>query len=207
MGGLCSNFLAKAPFKPPEYLRPLYERVGRPDFLDTGFPLYCFIKDTGSKFRLPEDPATPIILVGPGTGLAPMRGFLQQRSVCPSPGPCALFFGCRSDADYIYRDELAAFLERGTLSQLHIAFSRKEGVPKTYVQDLIQQEAANLWPLMSAHGCVYICGDAGKMAPAVKKAFTNMAASQGNLSPQEAADYVQQMQKEHRYCEDVWAST
>jgi len=205
--GLCSNWLAGAPFKPPREMAPLYERVGRSDLLESGLPLICVLKDTGSKFRLPASPTAPIILIGPGTGLAPMRGFLQQRQASAERGPCVLFFGCRSDTDYIYHDDLKAFLADGTLSQLHVAFSRKVGVAKTYVQDLVRKQAEELWPLIAQGGHIYVCGDAGAMAPAVKEAFIAMAATQGSMPMEEAYTYVKGMEDGHRYCEDVWAGS
>merc|ERR1712045_521027 len=134
--GLCSNYLARQPIKIPEA-----------ELLPHGhLPLLVFVKDTGSAFRLPASVDTPIIMVGPGTGLAPMRGFIQER-VAVDAKKNVLFFGCRSDEDFLYREELEAWKASGHLD-LHVGFSRKKGMPKTYVQALIQKESARMAELM-----------------------------------------------------------
>jgi cytochrome P450/NADPH-cytochrome P450 reductase len=187
--GVCSNFL----------------RAQRPK--DT---LYAFVKDTKSAFRLPADPARPVIMVGPGTGLAPFRGFLQERAAQKaqgrSVGPSVLFFGCRRpDQDFLYADELKAFAADG-VTTLHVAFSRADGHPKTYVQDLIVRESETLWPLIEQGAAIYVCGDASKMAPAVRRAFADLIAGKSGGSQAEAERRLDAMAAENRYCSDVWAS-
>jgi sulfite reductase alpha subunit-like flavoprotein len=171
-----------------------------------------------STFRLPKDPSAPIIMIGPGTGVAPMMGFLEERDVllqrggdkAPPPplGPAHLFFGCRSDADFIYRDRLERYCKTGALTGLHVAFSRKEGVPKTYVQDLIEQQGAEMWRLLSdaeRGGRVYVCGDARRMAPDVRAAFRDLAVRHGGRSQAAADAWIGSMLEGARYLEDVWA--
>lgn len=182
--GVCSNHLKSWP------------RTWPADEQDsTPLPTVVFVKDTGSGFRLPASPATPVILVGPGTGLAPMRGFLQERAAQRAKEN-VLFFGCRSEGDFLYREELQAYEEAGLL-QLFVAFSRKPGVPKTYVQQLIAEQAALLGDLVGRGAHIYVCGDASKMAPDVRAAFAQIVGG-----PQE----VEAMVARSQYCEDVWAA-
>lgn len=187
--GVCSN-----------YLRP--QRPGN--------VIYSFVKDTKSAFRLPADPATPVIMIGPGTGLAPFRGFLQERAALKKQGvaigPSHLFFGCRRpDQDFIYGDELKAF-EADGVTKLHVAFSRAPGHPKAYVQDLVKAEAATLWDLLEKGAYIYVCGDASKMAPAVREAFIDLVAEKGGVSRADATARIDAMSAANRYCTDVWAS-
>jgi len=163
-----------------------------------GMPLVTFVKDTGSSFRLP-DVDVPIIMVGPGTGVAPMRGFIQDR-VADGRNANLLFFGCRDESDYIYREELEAWEQSGAL-QLFVAFSRKQGHPKTYVQDLILQQADLLVEHVRNGAFFYVCGDASKMAPDVKATVGRVLAAAGLGN-----DRVEELVAEGRYCEDVWAA-
>jgi cytochrome P450/NADPH-cytochrome P450 reductase len=165
-----------------------------------------------STFRLPADPTAPIIMIGPGTGVAPMMGFLQEREVLlktknTTLGAAHLFFGCRSDGDFIYKERLEEYSKNGVLSGLHVAFSRKEGVPKTYVQDLIEENGAELWRLLTSRpdGKVYVCGDARRMAPDVKAAFRDLAVRHGGRSQAAADAWIGAMLEGARYLEDVWA--
>jgi cytochrome P450 / NADPH-cytochrome P450 reductase len=187
--GVCSNFL-----------RPQRK----------GDVVFSFIKDTKSAFRLPADPSVPVIMIGPGTGLAPFRGFLQERGALKAKGttvgPAELFFGCRRpDQDFIYADELKAFEAQG-LTRLHVAFSRAEGMPKQYVQDLIKAETDKLWSLLERGAAIYVCGDASKMAPAVRQAFVDIFAKKGGLDPAAAEAKVEAMATGGRYFTDVWAT-
>lgn len=166
------------------------------------------VRQLDSHFRLPRDPSVPVIMVGPGTGLAPMMGFLQERAVLQQQGkklgPAHLFYGCRNASeDYIYQAELEGYLASGVLTGLHIAFSR-QGPTKVYVQDLIGEHAVELWPLLEA-GNVYICGDARRMAPDVRKAFTLIAEQCGGRTPEQADAWMGSMLEAHRYNEDCWA--
>ena len=108
-------------------------------------------------------------MVGPGTGIAPMRGVIQER-VVGGAMKNVLFFGCRDDKDYPYREGIEAAKASGFL-ELHVGFSRKEGVPKTYVQALIEKETERMTELLKQGAHIYVCGDASNMAPAVQKVF------------------------------------
>src|SRR5215471_484006 len=137
--------------------------------------VYAFVKDTKSAFRLPDDAGTPIIMVGAGTGLAPFRGFLQERAALKARGaaigPALLFFGCRDpQQDFIYEDELRAWADRG-ITRIYPCFSRLAGQKKTYVQDQVVEAKDEVWPMIQAGAVIYICGDASRMAPAVRVAF------------------------------------
>ena len=151
--GTCSNYLA-----------------GR----RAGETIHATVRETRAGFRLPDDPGVPIIMVGPGTGLAPFRGFLQERAALKQKGaalgPAMLFFGCRHpDQDYLYADELKACAASG-ITELHTAFSRAEG-PKTYVQNLVAAQKERVWSLIEKGAIIYVCGDGGKMEPDVKAAL------------------------------------
>jgi cytochrome P450/NADPH-cytochrome P450 reductase len=194
--GLCSNCLksqtGQKPY-PPTVMpsRPLGAS-------GLGMPLVTFVKDTGSSFRLPAS-NVPVIMVGPGTGVAPMRGFIQDRAA-DGRSENVLFFGCRDESDYLYRDELEAWEKEGCL-KLFVAFSRKHGTPKTYVQDLISQKADLVAEYVRRGAYIYICGDASKMAPDVKATVARVLTEAGW-----GDDCVEKMTAEGRYCEDVWAA-
>ena len=172
-----------------------------------GSVLYAFVKDTKSTFRLPDDPTTPIIMIGPGTGFAPFRGFLQERAALKAQGkaigPSLLFFGCRHpEQDFIYEDELRQFEANG-VTQLATSFSRVTGEKKCYVQDELYARRDDIWQLLEAGAVVYVCGDASRMAPDVRRTF---AAIVGEKSKVEGAGWVENLAMQNRYLVDVWAS-
>jgi len=163
-----------------------------------------------SHFKLPSNPEVPVIMVGPGTGLAPFRGFLQERAALRksgcSLGPAMLFFGCRhSQHDNLYQEELAKHLAAGELSELHVAFSR-EGPQKDYVQHRIAREADRVWDLLAKQqGYLYVCGDAKAMAKDVHKTLVAITQEHMHCSGTQAETWI----KEHlhdtgRYQRDVW---
>jgi len=188
--GTCSNHLKAQPKK----MLPQTVCPERP-MLET----HVFVKDTGSSFRLPKNVDIPIIMVGPGTGLAPMRGFIQDR-IADGAKENVLFFGCRDETDFIYQEELESWVKDGFLT-LHVAFSRAPGKPKTYVQHLIQEQGAKMADLVKRGAQIYICGDASKMAPDVKATFAKVFADAGM-----GDTVIDEMVAKARYCEDVWAA-
>ncbi|MBI1765216.1 MAG: cytochrome P450 [Acidobacteria bacterium] len=173
-----------------------------------GGVLYAFVKDTKSAFRLPADPATPIVMIGPGTGLAPFRGFLQERAALKAAGqtvgPALLFFGCRHpQQDFLYEDELHAFEAQGVV-QLITAFSREAGKPKCYVQDQLYARRAEVWALLEAGAVVYVCGDASRMAPDVRRTFAAIYAEKTGKT--DAEQWLDTLSAGNRYLVDVWAA-
>jgi cytochrome P450/NADPH-cytochrome P450 reductase len=138
-------------------------------YYDAGRVVAALIRDNHSRFRLPDNPAIPLIMVGPGTGLAPFRGFLQERAALKAAGrtigPAMLFFGCRRpDQDFIYEDELRAF-EASGVCELYVAFSRYGPAQRVHVQQLIRDCADKVMALLDRGGLVYVCGDASRMRP------------------------------------------
>jgi cytochrome P450/NADPH-cytochrome P450 reductase len=185
--GICSNYLA-----------------GR----RTGETIHATVRETKAGFRLPDDAAVPIIMIGPGTGLAPFRGFLQARAALKaggaSLGPAMLFFGCRHpEQDYIYADELKAFAADG-ITELHTAFSRGEG-PKTYVQHLVVAQRGRVWSLIEQGAIIYVCGDGGKMEPDVKAALVAIYRDRNGADAAVAQRWIDDLGTKNRYVLDVWA--
>jgi cytochrome P450/NADPH-cytochrome P450 reductase len=173
--------------------------------------IYAFVKDTKSAFRLPEDAATPIIMIGPGTGLAPFRGFLQERAWLKSQGTpvgrSMLFFGCRHpEQDFLYADELAA-LARDGVTDLKVAFSRIPGEKKMYVQDLLLEEQDAVWQMVESGAVVYVCGDASRMAPDVRRALAAIHAQKTGGGDAAANRWLDELTAENRYLVDVWAAS
>jgi len=185
--GVCSNYLAS-------------RRVGE--------TVQATVRETKAGFRLPDDPSVRVIMIGPGTGLAPFRGFLQERAAQKakgaSLGPAMLFFGCRHpDQDFIYADELKAF-ETDGIVELHTAFSRSEG-PKTYVQDLVTAQKDRVWSLIEQGAIVYVCGDGGKMEPDAKAALVAIYRERSGADADAAQRWIDDLGAKNRYVLDVWA--
>ncbi len=155
-------------------------------------------------FRLPA-PEVPIIMVGPGTGIAPFRAFLQERQSVAAPGKSWLFFGGRHrSTDFLYGDELQAFLGSGTLTRLDLAFSRDCRAAKCYVQHRMKDSAAELFGWLEDGAHLYVCGDAEKMAKDVDRALHDIVSTAGGLDPAAAHAYVNELIKAHRYVRDVY---
>ncbi|ACU73880.1 molybdopterin oxidoreductase [Catenulispora acidiphila DSM 44928] len=157
-----------------------------------------------AHFRPPTDPATPMIMVGPGTGVAPFLGFLAERRARDHHGRNWLFFGeQRRATDFYYRDELDELHRHGTLTQLDLAFSRDQRA-KVYVQDRMRDHGAQLWSWLQDGAHFYVCGDANRMAKDVDQALRDIAAVHGGLGQESAAAYVKQLAAEKRYARDVY---
>jgi sulfite reductase (NADPH) flavoprotein alpha-component len=155
-------------------------------------------------FRLPTNGDTPVIMVGPGTGIAPFRAFLQEREATGAKGKNWLFFGDqRRDCDFLYRDEITAYVERGVLGRLDTAFSRDQA-DKLYVQHRMLERAAELWSWLNDGAHFYVCGDARRMAHDVDRTLQTIVAEQGRMSTEDAKDYVQQLTRDKRYQRDVY---
>lgn len=155
-------------------------------------------------FGLPADPNTPIIMVGPGTGIAPFRSFLWHRCATKAAGKAWLFFGHQHEAtDFFYRDELEGFLAQGTLTKLSTAWSR-DGAEKVYVQDRMRESGAELWSWLETGAHFYVCGDAKRMAKDVEKAVMAVAVTYGGKSEADAAHYLADLKANGRYQADVY---
>lgn len=155
-------------------------------------------------FKLPDDDK-PIILIGPGTGIAPFRAFLQERTETQAGGENWLFFGNPNfNTDFLYQVELQKYLKQQKLFRLDVAFSRDQK-NKVYVQDRLLENAAEVWRwIKDKNACIYVCGDMNRMAKDVEKALLDIIQQQGEQSKQEASDFLKQLKKEKRYQRDVY---
>ncbi len=181
--GVCSTFLA--------------DRVTRRKTL-----IPVFVAE--SHFGLPADRTKDIIMVGPGTGIAPFRAFVQERGATQSPGRNWLFFGDQHQAtDYLYGDEWKRLLAEGKMARVDLAFSRDQA-QKIYVQDRMREAAAELWAWLKGGAYFYVCGDAHRMAKDVDLALHEVIVKQGGLEAAAATDYIKQMKSDRRYQRDVY---
>ncbi|AXU97449.1 sulfite reductase subunit alpha [Erwinia persicina] len=181
--GVCSTYLA--------------ERVKR------GEKPAIFISPN-KAFRVPANGDAPLIMIGPGTGIAPFRAFLEEREAVGAKGKNWLFFGDQhQEHDFIYQDELKAWQESGLLTRLDLAFSRDQA-EKIYVQTRMLEQGAELYAWLQEGAYFYVCGDASRMAKDVDKALYEVITQFGGLSAERAADYVDQLKKEKRYLRDVY---
>jgi sulfite reductase (NADPH) flavoprotein alpha-component len=157
-----------------------------------------------SHFGPPEDGSRDAVMVGPGTGIAPFRAFLQDRAASGATGRNWLFFGDQKRAtDFLYEEDWVRHQKDGVLTRLDTAFSRDQ-LDKIYVQDRMRENAAELWAWIKAGAYFYVCGDAKRMAKDVDIALHDVIAGQGAMTPAESADYVKHMKKEKRYQRDVY---
>ncbi|RXN06123.1 NADPH--cytochrome P450 reductase-like protein [Labeo rohita] len=163
-----------------------------------------------SQFRLPFKSTNPVIMVGPGTGIAPFMGFVQERKWLKEQGKdvgdTVLYYGCRhKNEDFLYREELEEYEKTGVLTALNVAFSRDQA-EKVYVQHLLKKNKEVVWRLVhtdNAH--IYICGDARNMARDVQNAFYEIAEELGGMSRTQAVDYIKKLMTKGRYSQDVWS--
>lgn len=182
-GGVCSTLFA--------------DRAAVSDRL----PIYI---QPNKKFKLPADPDAPMIMIGPGTGIAPFRGFLHERRALGHKGKNWLFFGERSaTTDFLYREELEAMRADGHLARLDTAFSRDQD-RKIYVQDRILENAGTFWRWLQDGATVYVCGDAARMAKDVHSALCTVVEKAGGMGPDQAQEYVDRLKDQHRYHRDVY---
>jgi sulfite reductase (NADPH) flavoprotein alpha-component len=179
--GVCSSFLA--------------ERCA-----DSPAPIF----PTASKFHLPEDNDVPIIMVGPGTGVAPFRAFLQERQAIGARGKTWLFFGAqREKSDFYYQQDFEQLMRDGVLTRLDTAFSRDQE-HKIYVQNRMQGASAELWKWLEEGAHFYVCGDAKRMAKDVDATLREIVRQQGGLGADEANEYVEKLKSDKRYKRDVY---
>jgi sulfite reductase (NADPH) flavoprotein alpha-component len=156
------------------------------------------------RFRLPADPTRDIIMIGPGTGIAPFRGFLQERIAKGASGRQWLFFGARYfDSEFLYQAEWLEALKRGELTRLDVAFSRDQE-QKVYVQQRLEERGRDVYDWLENGAAVYVCGDAERMAPDVEAALTSLIARHGGRSREMAGQYLQELACEKRYLRDVY---
>jgi sulfite reductase (NADPH) flavoprotein alpha-component len=181
--GVCSNFLA--------------ERAGK------DMPVPVFIQ-TSRHFRVPENGDVPIIMVGPGTGIAPFRAFLEERKATGAKGGNWLFFGAqKSSCDFFYKEELEMYQSEGVLTRFDTAFSRDQNY-KIYVQTRMMEKAKELWNWLEQGAHFYVCGDASRMAKEVDKALHEIVKIAGDHSEEAAGEYIQKLKCDKRYQRDVY---
>jgi len=171
--------------------------------------LLASVRPCQKEFHVPADASVPMILVGPGTGLAPLRGFIQERAEMKkagkSVGETVLFFGCRNPHDYIFREELEQFSRDGVLSNLHVAFSRSDPSKKVYVFHQMDDQADFIWNLLhSKKAVLFVCGDARTMAKDVHSTLVSIVEKCGGRNRDMAEQYVAALREQSRYVEDVW---
>ncbi len=174
-----------------------------------GDVIHAAVRETKAGFRLPDGLMTPLVMIGPGTGLAPFRAFLRERAALrdngATLGPAMLFFGCRRrHEDFLYAEELQGYAAQG-LVDLHVAFSRAPDAPRTYVQDLMRREADALWLLLEAGAVVYVCGDGARMEPDVKRALIEIHSAKTGAPTPASEAWMAELGAAGRYALDVWS--
>ncbi|MEM6393999.1 MAG: sulfite reductase subunit alpha [Planctomycetota bacterium] len=181
--GVCSTFLA--------------------DHVPAGEEAGMFMM-ANKSFRVPEDDTVPMVMVGPGTGVAPFRAFLEERKHRGATGDNWLFFGDQHrESDFIYEDEITAMSEAGVLNRLHLAFSRDQK-EKIYVQHRMEENGKDLYAALQEGGYLFVCGDATRMAKDVDAALHRVIETHGGYSPEAAVEYVNDLKRQKRYVRDVY---
>ncbi len=171
--------------------------------LEEGGDVRVFV-ESNNHFKLPENDDTPVIMIGPGTGIAPFRSFIQERESRDASGANWLFFGDRSFAqDFLYQTEWQRALKSGLLTKMDVAFSRDQE-EKVYVQHRLLEQAEELWKWIGQGAHLYICGDADQMAKDVHQALIDIAIEQGGLSDEQANEFFNDLRKNKRYQKDVY---
>ena len=189
-----------------------YDSLGRPrkgvcsTFLAERVPAggVVPVSTHSNKAFRPPAPDAPLIMVGPGTGIAPFRGFLEERQATGAKGRSWLFFGEQKSAtDFLYREQLDGFQKSGVLTRLDLAWSRDQS-EKVYVQNRILEHAMEVWAWLEEGGSFCVCGDASRMAKDVDAALHQVIERAGGKSPEHALEYVKQLKAAKRYCRDVY---
>ncbi|MBD1574821.1 assimilatory sulfite reductase (NADPH) flavoprotein subunit [Vibrio sp. S17_S38] len=171
--------------------------------LEEGDKVKVFVEHN-NNFKLPQNDSTPVIMIGPGTGIAPFRSFIQEREARDAEGKNWLFFGDRTfTQDFLYQVEWQKYLKSGVLTKLDVAFSRDQA-EKVYVQDRILENAAEVWQWLQQGAYLYVCGDANRMAKDVHEALISVAEEQGKLGREQAEAFVNDLRKAKRYQRDVY---
>ena len=177
--------------------------------LEPGSTIFVFARQPTIPFRPPADPAVPMIMVGAGTGLAPFRGFLQERAEQKANGatlaPSVLFFGCRTAADRLYADELDTF-EKSADVRVHTAFSRQPVNGRKYAQHEMLAHQDECWDLIDRGGQIFVCGNARTLAPGVRSALQQIYAVKTGSTAAGAEEWLAGLRREHRYLEDIWGA-
>lgn len=186
--GTSSNFLARA---------------------EPGTMVPGFVRPPGLPFHVPDDPATPMIMIATGTGLSPFRGFLQERAAqgaVSKLGPALLIYGCRlPDSDFIYEDEIRQFEADGVVKVI-TAYSGVRDGTGGYVQTAVHSNADEILDLVAQGGITYVCGGAGTVAPALRDAFGEIYHQRNGVTADDGAAWLEEMRATNRYLEDVWAA-
>ena len=156
------------------------------------------------NFRLPANPETPVIMIGPGTGIAPFRAFMQQRAADEAPGKNWLFFGNpHFTEDFLYQVEWQRYVKEGVLTRIDLAWSRDQK-EKVYVQDKLREQGAELWRWINDGAHIYVCGDANRMAKDVEQALLEVIAEFGGMDAETADEFLSELRVERRYQRDVY---
>ncbi|NUE66129.1 assimilatory sulfite reductase (NADPH) flavoprotein subunit [Snodgrassella sp. ESL0253] len=173
------------------------------EYLQEGGAVRVFVEEN-HRFRLPEDGNTPIIMIGAGTGIAPFRAFMQQRDANGDAGENWLVFGNQKFTDdFLYQAEWLQYRKSGLLTRYDFAWSR-QGNEKVYVQHKLREQAADIWAWLQRGAHIYVCGDASKMAHDVEQALLDIVATHGQLSLEDADDYLSELRQQQRYQRDVY---
>ena len=161
--------------------------------------------EPNERFRLPADPSRDVIMIGPGTGVAPFRGFLQHRAALGATGRNWLLFGARHfQSEFLYQAEWQDAVKKGVLSRLDLAFSRDRSIAREYVQDRLRRVGRELYAWLEGGASLYVCGDAEKMAPDVNAALVDVIAEHGGKSREDADAYLRGLADDRRYLRDIY---
>jgi len=177
--------------------------------MESGSTVFVFTRQPTIAFRPPTDAAVPMIMVGAGTGLAPFRGFLQERAEQKANGailaPSLLFFGCRTPADRLYADELDTF-EKSADVAVHTVFSRQPTEGRKYAQHEMLAFRDRTWELIDQGAHIFVCGNARTLAPGVRAALQEIYTSKTGATAEQAESWLADLRREHRYLEDIWGA-